>query len=88
VPEVDEMGEVVPGQIFFTFRNFVIPPGANPILPDGGTADLELHSDQNENGEVCGRLVMSLFEPFMIDSDGTFRAGLAGTNDPTTAECD
>ena len=73
------------------FRNFVIPPGANPILPNGGRSDIIFTSTQeiSENASFCGDLTFSLFEPFPLVNDGFFSIGLedsAATDGPRCPE--
>jgi hypothetical protein len=75
------------GGAFILLRNFVIPPGANPLLPDGGIADMELRSDQVLEDGFCGRILVGLFSPFALPSNGTFRVVPRGmTADPMCPE--
>jgi hypothetical protein len=75
------------GGAFILLRNFVIPPGANPLLPDGGVADMELRSDQVLEDGFCGRILVNLFSPFALPSNGTFRVVPRGmTADPVCPE--
>ncbi len=76
-----------PDQVQINFRNFVIPPGANPILPNGGTADIVMESEQIGEGTFCGAITVNLFTPFVTASAGTFNAGTIGGNEPETEEC-
>lgn len=75
-------------QLQLNMRNFRIPPGANPILPNGGTADVTITSTtavSTAPANMCGTVVVSLFQPFELDSAGTF-AALVGS-DPAEARC-
>lgn len=74
-------------QVFLNFRNFTIAPGANPLLPDGGKADLQL-SSTSVDGAFCGDLVAALFEPFALDSQGTFNTALADGDEPASPACE
>jgi hypothetical protein len=75
------------GQLLVSFRNFIIAPMVNPLLPDGGTADVLLKTTTIGEGTFCGDITISLFDPFATDSDGTFNAGTIGGNEPVGNEC-
>ena len=74
-------------QVFLNFRNFIIAPGANPLLPDGGKSDMKFTSTSVE-GAFCGSLVAGLFEPFALDSQGTFNTTLADGAEPASPACE
>lgn len=65
-------------EVKFTAKNFEIPPGANPLLPNGGKADVEFTATTTSAGTLCGTIVFGLFEPFALKSNGTFAATLDG----------
>ena len=78
----------VGNEIRFTAKNFEIPPGANPLLPNGGKANVEFIASTAGDGSLCGTIVFGLFEPFALNSNGTFAATLDGGGfTVTTPEC-
>ena len=75
----------------FTAENFEIPPGANILLPDGGKANVTFTAgaEKKTDDTFCGTIVFSLFEPFALDSNGSFAAARHAVADaPTEPTCD
>lgn len=75
------------GQLELQMRNFRIPPGANPLLANGGTADVEIITTQADSdaGTMCGTVSVNLFLPFTLASAGTFAASNSG--EPAESSC-
>ena len=73
-----ESVQQIGSDVVFTAKNFAIPPGANPLLPDGGKADITFTASLSGDGRLCGTIVFGLFEPFALASNGTFAAALDG----------
>lgn len=75
------------GQVELQMRNFRIPPGANPLLANGGTADVEIVSTEADSaaGTMCGTVSVNLFDPFPTASAGTFAASNSG--EPAESSC-
>lgn len=74
------------GNLVVQLRNFLIPPGASVVLPNGGVADVFLTSTELAADFFCGDIVFTLFDPFPLESTGTFAAGTEG-NEPTGITC-
>ncbi|GMV40525.1 MAG: hypothetical protein AMXMBFR64_22410 [Myxococcales bacterium] len=74
IEKVEQLGS----DVVFTAKNFKIPPGANPLLPNGGTANITFTASLSGDGRLCGTIVFGLFEPFALNSNGTFAAALDG----------
>lgn len=74
-------------QVFLNFRNFVIAPGANPLLPDGGKSDMRLTAT-NLPDAFCGEIEAALFEPFATTSQGTFNTAAADGDEPASPACE
>jgi hypothetical protein len=62
----------VEGARVLTIRNFLIPPGSNPLLPNGAVADMSLTIAQQGEGSLCGDIRVAVFKDIMIASNGTF----------------
>ncbi len=73
--------------------DFMIPPGASPILPNGGVAALELRASAWNATGACGELTFALESP-AITSEGGFLMLRQGNTeytiaaDTTMATCD
>jgi hypothetical protein len=75
------------GQVFLNFRNFMIAPGANNLLPGGGTSDMMFYSTSFQDG-LCGNLTAALFEPSALTSMGTFNTSPASGDEPGSPACE
>jgi len=88
VATVQEVLPIADDQIQINMRNFGIPPGANPVLPNGGAADVTITStvaDSADPKNMCGTLVVNLFDPFVLASAGTFAAEVG--SEPAEPRC-
>ena len=88
VASVQEVLPLAADQLQINMRNFIIPPGANPLLPNGGAADVVITStvaDSAAPQNMCGTLSVNLFDPFTLASAGTFAAEV-GT-EPAEPRC-
>lgn len=61
------------GELKVLVPNFTIPPGATPLLPDGGNSRLELTASHWTSEGSCGELFFSIVG-LPVTSDGEFAA--------------
>jgi len=80
---VESVVQIDGGLMSTQIRGFIIPPGANPLLPDGGKADIELKGTSWNTDGACGDMDFKLVEPFPLSNTGTFAA--LRTSDTTRA---
>lgn len=70
------------GQLVVRIPNFVIPPGANPLLPDGGTSNITaLTNGYNDDG-ACGDFE-TVIDPIGLTVNGTWSMLRDGAADLT-----
>jgi hypothetical protein len=79
IASVESMLPVEAGGFLIIFRDFQIPPGASPILPNGGVADVELTTTTLDPESMCGTIIYKLKEPFATTSEGTFAGAKVGS---------
>ena len=67
--------------------DFMIPPGANPALPNGAVADLELRAAQWTSEGACGEITFAIQDP-PLSSDGDFFMIRQGSTEFTIDDTD
>lgn len=76
------------GRFRLVIEGFQIPPGQEPLLPDGGTAVVTLDAAIVDADRFCGLLDFHLLTPFDIRQSGAFGAYRIGVAEPKGPGCD
>lgn len=76
------------GRFRMVIRDFVIPPDQEPLLPDGGTAEMTLDAVIVDADRFCGPLDFHLLTPFDLHQAGSFGAYRVGAIEPGGAGCE
>lgn len=67
--------------------DFLIPPGQEDLLPDGGMAEITLHAGILDPDRFCGEMDFRLVTPIELDQEGSFGAYRQDVLDPGEAGC-
>lgn len=76
------------GRFRLVIEGFVIPPGQEPLLPDGGIAEVTLDAAIVDADRFCGPLDFHLLSPADIHQAGAFGAYRTGAVEPGGPGCD
>lgn len=76
------------GSVELVVEGFLIPPGQEALLPDGGTAEIRLETLLEDSDVFCGVIDFHLLSPIDLHQAGTFGAYRLGVVDPGNPGCE
>ena len=84
IPEVSIPPE---GAFDLEIADFLIPPGQEALLPDGGTAEILMHVQIVDDALFCGDIDFHLLEPLDLHQEGEFACYRKDVIEPGGPRC-